>query len=132
MRKSRETYYGDRETHECKFSRKRGFLPCKLNYRVTIDNVSEKVRVERCGQWHSHEKDPNCQDVERLELARRQSAFSPQSGSKKWTVISSVTAPWDSRAIFVTTPWAVGMHFREVTGRMEASEEVGVFIIPTK
>ena len=39
MRKSRETYYGDRETHECKFSRKRGFLPCKLIYRVTRETV---------------------------------------------------------------------------------------------
>ena len=58
LRKSRETNYGDRETHECKFSRKRGFLPCKLKYRVTIDNASEKVRVEKCGQGHSHEKDP--------------------------------------------------------------------------
>ena len=38
LRKSRETYYGDRETHECKFSRKMGFLPCKLKYRVTVDN----------------------------------------------------------------------------------------------
>ena len=80
LRKSRETNYGDRETHECKFRRKRGLLPCKLIYRVTIDNASEKVRVEKCGQ------DPNCQAVERLELARRQSAISPQTGSKKGRV----------------------------------------------
>ena len=63
------------------------------------------MRVEKCGQGHSHEKDPNCQDVERLELARQQSAISPQTGLKKGTVISSVTTAWDSRAISVTTPW---------------------------
>ena len=27
LRKSRETNYGDRDTHECKFSRKRVFCP---------------------------------------------------------------------------------------------------------
>ena len=64
LRKSRETNYGDRETHECKFSRKRGFLPCKLKYRVTIDNASEKVRIEKCGRSHSHEKDPTIETTE--------------------------------------------------------------------
>ena len=53
LRKSKETNYVDRETHECKFIRIRGFFPCRLKYRVTIDNASEKVRVEKCGQGHS-------------------------------------------------------------------------------
>ena len=64
LRKSRETNSGDRETHECKFIRIRGFFPCRLKYRVTIDNASEIVRVEKSGHEHSHEKDLTIETTE--------------------------------------------------------------------
>ena len=58
MRKGRSTKYAERETFECKYARKRAFLPCGLKFRVNFDTASDNVTVEKCGEDHSHEKDP--------------------------------------------------------------------------
>ena len=57
MRKARSTLYADRETFECKFSRKKSFLPCTLKYRVNFDSSSFEITVEKNGDSHVHEKD---------------------------------------------------------------------------
>ena len=62
LRKTRETRRGDNEVFECKFSRKRDFLPCPLkyrvHYRVSLDNSSETITVKVSGDEHSHVRDP--------------------------------------------------------------------------
>ena len=57
MRKGRSTKYAERETFECKYARKRAFLPCGLKFRLNFDTASDNVTVEKCGEDHSHEKD---------------------------------------------------------------------------
>ena len=58
MRKARSTLYAERDTFECKYSRKKAYLPCTLKYRVNFDTSSEEITVEKCGDDHIHEKDP--------------------------------------------------------------------------
>ena len=64
LRRIMENNRGDKELHNCKFARKRGYLPCQVKYRVCIDNSSEKIMVEISGQEHSHDRDPEHGNIE--------------------------------------------------------------------
>ena len=58
MRKARSTLHAERETFECKFARKKSFLSCNLKYRVYFDTSSFEITIEKSGDSHVHEKDP--------------------------------------------------------------------------
>merc|ERR1740139_1184315 len=58
MRKARSTLHAERETFECKFARKKSFLSCNLKYRVNFDTSSFEITIEKSGDSHVHEKDP--------------------------------------------------------------------------
>ena len=57
MRRSRETDFSDNEHFTCKFSRKRGFLVCPLQYKVHFLTTSSEILVRSNGRCHLHQED---------------------------------------------------------------------------
>jgi len=70
MRKATSTKYAERETFECKYARRKAFLPCCLKFRVNFDTTSDSVTVEKCGEDHSHENDPEYGQTGNLNYLR--------------------------------------------------------------
>ena len=56
---SREPDHADTENYICKFSRRRGYLPCPLQYKVSYLSHSEEVLVEANAVHPRHQHDPD-------------------------------------------------------------------------
>lgn len=59
MRRSRESEFSDSEHFTCKFSRKRGYLVCPLQYKVHFLTTCAEIRVMSNGRTHVHQEDTN-------------------------------------------------------------------------
>ena len=57
MRKSRETDFSDNEHFTCKYSRKRGFKVCPLQYKVDFLTTSNDIIVMSNTRCHVHQED---------------------------------------------------------------------------
>ena len=54
LRKSESFIKCERETYECKFTRKQGFKSCPAKVKVSFSNSSDDVEVEETENGHSH------------------------------------------------------------------------------
>ena len=54
LRKSESFIKCERETYECKFTRKQGFKSCPVKVKVSFSNSSDDVEVEETENGHSH------------------------------------------------------------------------------
>ena len=59
MRKGRENCFSDNEHFTCKYSRKRGFFKCPIQYKVHYLMTTEEVMVESNTRSHIHKEDNN-------------------------------------------------------------------------
>lgn len=59
MKMAREPEYADTENYVCKFARRRGYLPCPLQYKVSFLSHSEEVKVEANAVHPRHKHDPD-------------------------------------------------------------------------
>ena len=63
LRRSREPDYADIELYTCKFSRKVGYIPCPLQYKVSFLSTCSTVLVQAPQGCHNHKHEEDTEFV---------------------------------------------------------------------